>query len=332
MKKPVALAVAAAVVLVVGGILLLLVVRARGAPVKALPPDLVLTITRSVPFEEGKERVGNWRAGTHLKIHPDAPDRYLLRAARFEGMSPYNMQSRRLSLELSDGSAKRLTPTDQRLRFRREDESEEFRLGKVLDIDIANRRLTISDNETWDRALPPESVEPEASRKLLVSFIPSGGSRDEAARKAKQSAPRPQFIGGSNINGFGSVKAGKITVYGVWDFPWDEFRGTDMGAVLQALSPSSPNAGGNGHLFVQFVDPEVGQRIGPVFEAQPVVPIKYGLTWGSIVTPDDKFILVVTDEEESLLSLNIVTRVSVIRTPEAFMSSTAAPSARRSAD
>jgi len=42
--------------------------------------------------------------------------------------------------------------------------------------------------------------------------------------------------------------------------------------------------------------------------------------------------LVVTDEEESLLSLNIVTRVSVIRTPEAFMSSTAAPSTRRSAE
>ncbi|MFN8730604.1 MAG: hypothetical protein ACK5Z4_12175 [Planctomyces sp.] len=75
MKKPVALSVAAAVVLVVGGIALLLVVRARGAAVKALPPDLVLTITRSVPFEEGKERFGNWRAGTHLWMQPDAHDR-----------------------------------------------------------------------------------------------------------------------------------------------------------------------------------------------------------------------------------------------------------------
>jgi hypothetical protein len=332
MKKLVALAVAAAAVLVVGGIVLLLVVRARGAAIKSLPPDLVLTITRSVPFEEGKERFGNWRAGTHLKIHPDAPDRYLLRAARFEGRNPWNMSSSRVSLELSDRSAKPLTPTDQRLRIRREDESEEFRLGKVLDIDIANRRLTISDNETWDRALPPESVEPEASRKLLVSFTPSGGSRADASRKAKNSAPRPRFVGGSHINAFGSVKAGKIRVYGVFDVPWDEFRGTDMGSVLQAISPSSPNAGGNGHLFVQFVDPELGRRIGPVFEAQTVVPIKYGLSWGSIVTPDDKFILVVTDEEESLMSVNIVTRVSVIRTPEAFMSSTTSPSTRRNAE
>jgi hypothetical protein len=318
MRNPVRIAVSAGAILVIVGTLalvLVLVLRSRDPAIKSIPPDLVLTMTHIVPFEAGIDRHGRWRQGTFIKVHPDGPDRYLVRAASSEGPGPRSLRNRRVAKMASEGvSSTTWAPDDPRLGVLREDETDEFRRLKVLDIDIANRRLTLADNDTWDRALPPEAVQSAANRPVGKSSLPLGSGRESWRKEARESPPKPRLVGGSIASGLGMVNGNKIHVYGVFDFPWDELMRTEEGRIMSLFAHSSGN--GNGHLFVQFVDATLGRRVGPVIEAQMVAPLDYPVEGSGIVTPDEKFVLVITDEGVPLGSPSIVTRVSVIRVPE----------------
>ncbi|MFN9131135.1 MAG: hypothetical protein ACK5XO_00445 [Phycisphaerales bacterium] len=299
---------AVATLVVLGAIVMLLSFRSSDPKINSIQPDLVLTMTHTVPngIQARLRAFGYWQQGMYVKAHPDGPDRYLIRPTSRNGLSPQmQAEARIFAIENEHRPAKVLPLDDPRRRILREDESEDFRSGKVLDIDIANRRVTLSDNDAWDRAPPPDVAGDAEVRRAGLNYLVARSGRGDGG----EPLPPLRLVGGSSVWPLGVARARNIAVFGVFGDPPE-----GLGAAASTFVPASET--GNGHLFVQFVDLTLGQRVGPVIEAQKVVPTDYAVALGAMVTPDGKFVFVVSDEETAFGSPDIVTRVSVIRVPD----------------
>ncbi len=257
-----------------------------------------------------------WDYGITIRRHPDAPDRYLIRGGFHTDDGPWKIAYKRADAARA-AAWESGTPFDESAfdPYKREFETEQYRRSPVVDVDIANGTLTYSSNEVWDRAevLRPKEHEPERTTR-------KPGFRD---LMKEDDVPR---VGGGIIRPLETTSDWSVSAFGTFGFPNVE-GGAELAVLTQALAGmfggrqlGGHSFMGTGHLYVQFFDNVTHQRLGEVVRAQWIMPMVDPVNWGYILTPDERYLLIVSDEQSyrppnDRTPVVYTTKVSVIAVP-----------------
>lgn len=293
-------------------------------PVSVVKPLHIITVP--IPAEAGTtppELNLSYSGGIALRASADGPNRFLFRGGAMSPVGPFWAASKRANSTRQDAAhggrdfdIKRPWPVV------RDDETDEFRQGWVIDIDIATGVASLSSNEAWDRAAGPTEftggpltgateIGTEAERLGSPRSVKLADGRTVMGMKFASGRVVPAF-GGGLVRSLGRSGDGRIVAQGSFGFPFGE-RDDELRNVSKAIAGGDSR--GNGNLFVQFFDTTTEQRVGPVFEAHAVLPFEATVHWGYIWTPDGRHLLIIGsrwDVQPNRMSVVI----SVIPIPE----------------
>jgi hypothetical protein len=285
---------------------------------QAVEPLMSLVATKAGTPEKPRlpDSWSSWERGITIRRHPDAADRYLIRGGFRDDDGPRKIAGTR-ERAARTAAWESGTPFDESAfdPYKREFETEQYRRSPVMDVDIANGTLTYSSNEVWDRAevLRPRELERERA-PLKPGF-----------RKAMNENDVPR-VGGGIIRSLEKTSDRSVSAFGTFGFP-DVEGGAELAAVTQAFAGmfggrqlGGHSFMGTGHLYVQFFDNVTHQRLGEVVRAQWIMPMVDPVNWGYILTPDERYLLIVSDEwtyrPPNVYTPDVyTTKVSVIAVP-----------------
>lgn len=267
-------------------------------PVSVVSPLHVITVR--IPPEHGTEPPQMaFSNGMALRASPDGPNRYLVRGGGLHSDGPFNAVLRRTDAAQADAHRRgREFDEMKSWPILRADESDSFRTGWVIDLDVSSGTASLSTNESWDRAAGPTlftggPFTPATSSTAERNGRPSEVKLPDGRRVLGLQFPSGNLIpafGGGLSRGLGRSRDGAILAHGSFGFQ-PSAEADELDAVAKAVLGGS--ARGNGRLFVQFFDTATEQRLGPVYEAQEVLPYEADVSWGQVWTPDERYVLIV---------------------------------------
>lgn len=199
----------------------------------------------------------------------------------------------------------------------------------VYEVDVLTGDLRLASQAEWDSAAGPL----HHNRDVIVEPGWVDSQRENGWIHFSGTHPwRVTGYGGGRVMQFGVGLGGTVRAIATYadTHPPGKPSGFDASrGAIGAFTLSDPRTHDSGRIYIQFVRNDDWAPVGPLIRCQAVSILWLQGAWGAIMTPDERFVLVVGDQLD-YPKRTLTTTVSVIAMPTADEVARSAPAPARS--